>query len=124
MKAVGEKSTKVVQWYAHPIEGQIRGPFMRWFRCSEVYPEYAKRVASVEDDVTFAAAAMNNFLKLIAMNEKLVEALKEVGKQWNITEMESQDEYDEGGGDIDYAYDTIISKARATLAEVEKMVET
>lgn len=57
-----EKSTRVVSWYAHPKE--VRGPFHRWFTCSDVSQEYRKDVAEIEDDCRFSATAMNSAERL------------------------------------------------------------
>lgn len=68
------KSTQVNGWYAHAYEdGTIRGPFHRWFRCTEVAPQYRQHVASVADDVEYAAAAMNYAPLLVEEYEKLKE---------------------------------------------------
>lgn len=54
---VERKSTRVVAWYAHSKE--VRGPWCRWFTCSEVAPEYKQHVAYTGNDCIFAANAMN-----------------------------------------------------------------
>jgi hypothetical protein len=60
------KSTQVNGWYAHGYEdGTVRGPYHRWFKCSEVDDKYKHNVAPVNDDVNFAAAAMNNLEALL-----------------------------------------------------------
>ena len=73
LKKVANKSTRVVGWYAHPYEGEVRGPFGRWFTCTGgenagVQPE---SVADISDDCKFAAAAMNNLVPLLEHIEKL-----------------------------------------------------
>ncbi len=50
-------STKVVAWYPHPA--QVRGPFCRWFECTQVEDQYKKNVADTWDDTAFCANAMN-----------------------------------------------------------------
>ena len=66
LKEIIAKSTPVVNWYDHGYEdGTIRGPFNRWFKCSEVSPEYRDNVSDIANDVAFACAAMQNFLPLI-----------------------------------------------------------
>lgn len=65
IEVAAQKATQVVGWYAHRggdshgPEATVRGPFMRWLKCTEVRPEYAHRVADPYDDVEYAAAAMN-----------------------------------------------------------------
>lgn len=69
LRELESKSTRVVAWYAHSEE--VRGPFHRWFTCSEVNPEYKNQVAWQSDDCQFAAAAMNNLLPLLdALDER------------------------------------------------------
>jgi hypothetical protein len=63
LRVLESKSTPVVAWYAHPSE--VRGPFCRWFTCSDVNPEYQKHVAYKDEDCAFAAAAMNNLIPLL-----------------------------------------------------------
>lgn len=79
LKEVCAKSTNVVGWYAHGYDGTVRGPFCRWFTCSEVSPEYRKHVADVSDEVEFAAAAMTSLpflLKLIDEKNAKIKELK------------------------------------------------
>ena len=63
LRELANKSTPVNAWYAH--NESVRGPFNRWFKCSEVNPEYKKHVSEPEDDCKFAAAAMNNLVPLL-----------------------------------------------------------
>ena len=57
---LADAASPVVAWYAHGNEnGTVRGPFHRWFTCSEVEDRYKQHVASVDDDCRYAAAAMN-----------------------------------------------------------------
>lgn len=76
LRDLAQKSTPVVSWYPHPYEGQIRGPWNRWFTISGDPAQYKKRdgvltPASYEDDVNFAAAAMNNMVALLDEIERL-----------------------------------------------------
>ena len=63
-KEISKKSTRVVGWYPHAHEGEVRGPFHRWFTCTggENYPD---SVASIEDDVEYAALALTHFKDII-----------------------------------------------------------
>lgn len=74
LKELEKKSTQVVGWYAD-YDGQVRGPFNRWFNVTEVAPEYQKYCGSAADDAKFAAAAMNYLPKLIERIEQLEEQL-------------------------------------------------
>lgn len=58
-----EKSTPVVGWWEHG--GTIRGPWHRWFNCQLGTDTNGEHLAPVEDDVKFAAAAMNNLVHLL-----------------------------------------------------------
>jgi hypothetical protein len=67
LETLWEKSTQVVAWYAHgDYDGTIRGPFCRWFKCTEIEPEYQKHCGSIKDDVEYATAALNSVPHLIA----------------------------------------------------------
>jgi hypothetical protein len=57
------KSTPVVGWWEHT--STIRGPWHRWFTCELGTDEKGEHLAPVEDDVRFAAAAMNNLVHLL-----------------------------------------------------------
>lgn len=87
LKQIAAASTKVNGWYAHPHEGQVRGPFNRWFQVSDVDPQYAKNVAYKGDDARFAAEAMNNMLKLIECIEDLRRQRDELELQLGIENM-------------------------------------
>lgn len=69
LRVIESKSTPVVGWYGHPSE--VRGPFCRWFTCSNVNPEYQKHVGDKDDDCAFSAAAMNNLIPLLDLADKL-----------------------------------------------------
>ncbi len=69
LKELEKKSTQVVGWYANGHT--VRGPFHRWFEVTKVSPEYEKHVGRMEDDVAYAAAAMNYLPKLIERIEQL-----------------------------------------------------
>lgn len=69
LKDLEKNSTQVVGWYANGHT--VRGPFHRWFEVTKVAPEYEKNVGSMEDDVRYAAAAMNYLPKLIERIEEL-----------------------------------------------------
>lgn len=72
LKKLCSKSTKVVGWYPHGHEGTVRGPFNRWFTCSEGSKHHQQNIASVNDEVEFAAAAMNNLKPLLNIMEQLL----------------------------------------------------
>lgn len=81
LRVLESKSTMVVGWYAHSQE--VRGPFHRWFTCSEVSEQYKKHVAWPWDDCAFVAGAMNNLVPLLdkvdeleAENARLLKALQ------------------------------------------------
>jgi hypothetical protein len=81
LRVLESKSTPVVAWYAHSSE--VRGPFCRWFTCSDVSPEYQKHVGYKDEDCAFAAGAMNNLLLLLdgmdrleAENAKLIREIE------------------------------------------------
>jgi hypothetical protein len=63
LRDIANNSTRVVAWYPHYSE--VRGPFCRWFTCSDVSDIYKKDVSSKENDCNFAAAAMNNLVPLL-----------------------------------------------------------
>jgi len=77
-----DKSTQVVNWYAHTAE--VRGPFGRWFTCEggsngmgdEV--KYPTPVASISDDCRFAAAAMSNLEPLLDELDKKDQKIAEL----------------------------------------------
>lgn len=71
LRRLCKESTRVVSWYAHPYDATVRGPFCRWFTCSEVAEQYRHNVASPSQDVHFAAAAMNALPKLLDEVERL-----------------------------------------------------
>lgn len=58
-----EKSTMPTRWYPHARE--VRGPFLRWFKITEVPDDHKKDVASERDDLNYCAAAMNSVPGLI-----------------------------------------------------------
>ena len=87
VKRLSEEATPVVAWYPHPWEGQVRGPWNRWFQI--IGPEEEHRVsegphkgtlvrASREADVAYAAAAMTYLPRLA----KMVEAARRVIEDW------------------------------------------
>ena len=79
LKELHDKSTKVNAWYAHGWEdGTVRGPFHRWFKCSEVEPRYAKHVAGVAEDTEYCAGAMNLAPYLINAVETLLKRVSEL----------------------------------------------
>ncbi len=87
LKVLHAASTKVNQWYPHPYDGTIRGPFHRWLTVSEVDAQYAKNVAFRGDDVKYAAAAMNMLPKLIECIEDLRKQRDELELQLGIENM-------------------------------------
>lgn len=81
LRKLAEKSSKVVRWYAHGgSDGTVRGPYMRWFKCLEIEPEYRQYMASVTDDVEYCAAAMNELPRLIESLEVAIKALDDIEK--------------------------------------------
>ena len=78
LKELCKKSTQVVGWYAHGYDRTVRGPFCRWFTCSEVSPEYQKHVASVYDEVEYCAAAMNSMPALLELLDQKEAKIKEL----------------------------------------------
>lgn len=74
LKELKEKSTKVVGW--HASGEHVKGPFYRWFTCTEAVAEYADQVATRADDAKYCAAAMNALPQLIERVEKLSEAVE------------------------------------------------
>ena len=79
IKHTKSKSTQVNGCYDHGYEnGTIRGPFHRWFRCQEVDDQYKQHVASVADDVAYAAAAMNYAPALVEEIERLQARVNEL----------------------------------------------
>ncbi len=77
-RRVAENSTQVTAWYDHGFDGTVRGPFNRWFKCSEVNPLYMKHVANVADDCEFAAVAMNHFVQLLDLVEAQQKEIEEL----------------------------------------------
>jgi len=71
LKEIVGKSSKVVSWYAHPWEGQVRGPWHRWFICQKGDDDSPESIATVEDDVIFATASMNSLSALLLIIEKM-----------------------------------------------------
>lgn len=71
LREIASKSTNVVAWYSRPYEGQVRGPFGRWFSLDGGDNgmgdpiKYPTPVAPIGDDCDFAAAAMNNLVPLL-----------------------------------------------------------
>lgn len=63
----------MVGWWEH--RGTIRGPWNRWFSCDVGSDTEGKHLAPVEDDIAFAAAAMNNLVHLL---DDLDEAEKKI----------------------------------------------
>jgi len=78
LRELAKKATPVVAWYPHNTE--VRGPFCRWFTCSEVASQYRKEVAETWDDCNFAAAAMNSLVPLL---DELESLRKANGVMWN-----------------------------------------
>lgn len=83
LRDLASKSTRVVAWYPHGRgnqcglnEATVRGPCFRWFRVVGG-EDYATRVADVEDDAKFAAAAMNNLVPLLDEIDALRALLKD-----------------------------------------------
>jgi hypothetical protein len=71
------KSTKVVAWYSH-YPGEVRGPFCRWLKVTEVDDQYKKHVAEIGDESRYAAAAMNNLPRLIVNIKQLEKRVAEL----------------------------------------------
>lgn len=66
--AAGEKSTKAT-WYEYKYEKQVRGPWNRWFQATGPLriredSKDKRDPADIEDDVKYAALAMNNCERL------------------------------------------------------------
>lgn len=80
LREIASKSTKVVAWYDDG--GTVRGPFNRWFHCTDVPEQYRSHVAWAGDDCTFAAAAMNNLVPLLdeldAMDKEIADLRMEL----------------------------------------------
>ena len=70
-KKVCQKASRVVGWWAHSEDNTIRGPFGRWFTCSEIPLEYKKYMSDISDDVEYASTAMNAFPHLLNHIETL-----------------------------------------------------
>lgn len=73
-------ATQVVRWYAHSTsyERQIRGPWLRWFQASGPEEAHEKgHHASIEADVEFCAASMNEGPWCAEMLLKAIEILKD-----------------------------------------------
>lgn len=79
-----QRSTKVNSWYPHGYEASVRGPFCRWFTCSEVAIQYEKNVAPIADDVEYCSIAMNSApllakaLKIALESYDLIKAFDDV----------------------------------------------
>lgn len=75
LKELCEKTTKVVGWYPHPYDGQgqVRGPFHRWFLLQPGDDTPNKYLADHEDDINYCAAAMNSLPHLLERIEQLEE---------------------------------------------------
>ena len=69
-----KKATKVVGWYAHAEDYTVRGPFCRWFKVTDVLPQYEKSVGSKFDDVRYASACMN-YAPILALEVQRLTAL-------------------------------------------------
>lgn len=80
IKECKSNSTSVVGWYAHSSE--VRGPFNRWFKCSEVNDAYKQYVSSTNEDCLYAAAAMNYMPSLIEEYEKVKRELEELKAEY------------------------------------------
>lgn len=74
-------STKVNGWYPYRggdnygPEATVRGPFFRWFRVVGPTPSSEHFTADSYDDAKFAAAAMNNLVKLLDEVDRLEDLL-------------------------------------------------
>ena len=78
LRSLAKASTEVNQWSYHGADSTVRGPFCRWFKCTEVDPKYKKHVAESIDDCKFAAAAMNSMVPLL----DLIDALEKDCGAW------------------------------------------
>lgn len=100
-----DKSTPVVSWYAHPYEGQIRGPYNRWFKLDGPAEEIVQnsRVvrASAEYDIEMFAHAPQDLKTALQVIELLQDGLKEYAqikdpgrgtKYWAIEILKQADE--------------------------------
>lgn len=115
-------ATKVVAWYPHGYDGTVRGPFGRWFKCTGGDNgmgdpiKYPTPVASIEDDVAYAACAMNELpwlLQLIRTQETaLTRALE------TLERVLADDESQPGGWGPD---ETMKGILRQSLAEIAKL---
>ena len=76
LKDSQRSSTPVNNWYAHSNE--VRGPYNRWFTCSEVDLAYKSNVASTKKDCEYAANAMNYLPIIIEEYEKVKKELDEL----------------------------------------------
>lgn len=82
IKELLKNSTSVNAWYAHSEDSTVRGPYVRWFKCLEVDPQYKERVSSTSDDVKYAACAMNAIPELLTELEAVEAELKDVRLHW------------------------------------------
>ena len=71
LRSLAKASTEVNQWSYHSDGPTVRGPYCRWFKCTEVEPQYKKHVAESIDDCMFAAAAMNSMVPLLDLIDSL-----------------------------------------------------
>lgn len=82
LEKLEKAATRLNAWYAHEggdsygPEATVRGPFMRWFRVTEVSPEYSKHVSDSFNDAKFATASMNALPKLLEITRIMSSALK------------------------------------------------
>lgn len=128
-EAVAIKSTKVVAWYPHGAEdGTVRGPFGRWFRCepgddqSKFYPGNKGVLASIEDDVNFAAVAMNSFQKLISVIRKQQEVIEKKGALFRLIKDRNRLNA-RIRGPLDNVIDVTCDQALSLTVDVEKELE-
>jgi len=77
LRDLANQSTLVNAWYPHhggkdsTAEATVRGPFNRWFKCTNIELKYSHHVAEDYDDCRFAAAAMNNLVPLLDEVDRL-----------------------------------------------------
>jgi len=57
LRELAGAATKVVAWYPHPNE--VRGPYYRWFKCTDIDPQYKDCVADTRDKILKALANIN-----------------------------------------------------------------
>lgn len=107
-----KKSTQVVGWYPHRYSGQIRGPYYRWFILQPGSDDGQGRLASPEDDIEFAAAAMNTLPHLVIKIQELEQIIKD------------KDAVIEGHSNgMNHIWDRV-SDRNARINELEREVET